>query len=888
MAKHPTSTPPDRRPPPWADRLLKRVLPADLLEELLGDLHEQFEQQVAEIGAAKARQLYVLEVVKFCRPYFLKRRAAYHKHSVSEYPQPLLLSPDMIRNYLKIALRSLSKNKVYSMINIAGLSVGMAVAMLIGLWIYDELSFNKSFEHYDRIAQVMQNQTINGSTSTATAVPVPLADVLRTKYGSDFKHIVLSSWTEGHILSFGTKKFWKAGNFIEPEATEMLSLKMLKGTRAGLQEPNSIMLSESIANTFFGHGDPIGQVLKIDNDIAVKVTGVYQNLPSNSQFSNLDYLVPWQVNEAIRDWVKKSREKWDNNSFQIFVQLADHTDMEQVSTKIKDAKLANVSPNLAQFKPEIFLQPMSNWHLYSEFKDGVNIGGQVQFVWLFGIIGVFVLLLACINFMNLSTARSEKRAKEVGIRKAIGSIRLQLISQFLSESLLIVLIAFGISLLLVELALPLFNEVAAKQMVIPWLVPRFWIVGLGFTLLTGLLAGSYPALYLSGFEPIKVLKGTFRAGRFASLPRQVLVVVQFTVSVTLIIGTIVVFRQIQFTQNRPIGYDRNGLLFVQTTTSDIHNHFDAFRRELIASGAATETAESESPLTSVWHTNGGFDWEGKDPDQQPDFAVIGVSYEFGKTVGWQFKDGRDFSRTFGTDSSGMVINEAAVKFMGIKNPVGKIIREGDLRYKIIGVIKDMVMESPYDPARQTLFYLAKFPNNFVNIRINPNISASEAVSTIGAIFQKYNPTAPFDYKFADAEYTRKFAAEERIGTLASVFAVLAIFISCLGLFALASFVAEQRTKEIGIRKVMGATVANVWTMLSKDFVLLVMIAFSIATPIAYYFLNNWLHNYQYRTDLSWWIFAVTGAGALLITLLTVSYQAIKAALLNPVKSLRSE
>ncbi|GAB4035754.1 ABC transporter permease [Spirosoma jeollabukense] len=872
------------KPPRLADRLLKLFCAPHLREEVLGDLHERYALRAQQWGDTKARRRYWREVLAYVRPAFIKRQP-------SQYPNPTLT--DMLRNYLKIAFRNLARNKVSSFINIGGLAVGMAVSILIGLWIFDELSFNKYHKNYARIAQVMQHQTINGETFTGSSIPIPLANELRTTYGDNFKHVLLSSWTEGHILSVGDKKFWRTGNYIEPEAPDLFSLTMIKGTKNGLNEPYSIMLAESVAKAFFGDTDPIGKLLKIDNQIAVKVTGVYENLPDNSQLSNLDYMVPWQVNIAIRDWVKNSQVKWDNNSFQLFVQLADQADMAQVSAKIKDAKLTNVDKGLAKFKPEIFLQPMSNWHLYSEFKNGINVGGQIQFVWLFGLIGVFVLLLACINFMNLSTARSEKRAKEVGIRKAVGSVRSQLIGQFLSESLLVVFIAFVISLLLVQLVLPFFNEVASKKMTLLWATPLFWLVGIGFTVLTGLLAGSYPAFYLSSFQPVKVLKGTgsssrFRVGRFAAVPRKVLVVVQFTVSVTLIIGTVIVFRQIQFAQNRPIGYSRNGLLYVQTTTPDIHTHYDVFRADLIKSGAVTEIAESESPLTGIWNVNGGFDWDGKDPNQQPDFAIVGVSYEFGKTVGWQFKEGRDFTREFGTDSSAMVINEAAVKFMGLKNPVGKVIREGNLRYKIIGIIKDMVMESPYEPARQTFFYLGTFASNFINIRLNPNISASEAVSKIGVVFQKYNPTAPFDYKFADQEYAKKFAAEERIGTLASVFAILAIFISCLGLFGLASFVAEQRTKEIGVRKVLGASVLNVWSLLSKDFVVLVLISFVIAAPVAWYFLHNWLQKYEYRTDISWWIFAASGVGALLVTLLTVSFQSIKVALMNPVKSLRSE
>ena len=869
------------QPPRWADRLLEWFCAPHLLEEIQGDLYERFQSNLNRFGEKMARRKYLFSVLSFIRPFTLRRKPDLYL-STSLFPKI------MLSNYFKIALRNLLRNRIYSFINIGGLAVGMAVAMLIGLWIFDELSFNKYHKNYDRIASVMQHYTMNGVTDSQVSLPIPLANELRTTYAGNFKYVLLSSWTEGHTLSYGDRKFWKAGNYIEPEAPEMLSLKMLKGTRAGLYEPSSIMINASVAKALFGDSDPMDKIIKIDNQITVKVTGVYEDLPYNTQFNNLDYLAPWALNVAVRDWVKNSRDNWDNNSFQIFAQIADNADMDKVSAKIKNARLNNVDREIARTKPEVFLQPMSKWHLYSEFKNGINVGGRIQFVWLFGLIGFFVLLLACINFMNLSTARSEKRAKEVGIRKAIGSLRGQLISQFLSESLLVVLIAFALSLVLVQLVLPFFNEVADKKMTILWSNPRFWLLGISFSLCTGLLAGSYPAFYLSSFQPVKVLKGVFRVGRFAAAPRKIMVVLQFTVSVTLIIGTIIVFRQIQFAKNRPIGYSRNGLIYVQTTTADVHNHYEAIRNEFIKSGAVVEMAESESPVTGVWNNNGGFEWSGKDPGQQANFAVIGVTHEFGKTIGWQFKEGRDFSKEFSTDSLSLVLNEAAVKFMGLKNPVGETVREGNRTYKIIGVIKDMIMASPYEPVKQSLFYLSDFPSNFINIKINPKMSVNEALPVISGIFRKYNPVSPFNYKFADLEYARKFAAEERIGKLATFFAVLAIFISCLGLFGLASFVAEQRTKEIGIRKVLGATVFNLWRLLSKDFVVLVIISLFIAIPIAYYFMNNWLHNYTYRSEISWWIFAVSGLGALGITLLTVSYQAIKAALLNPVKSLKTE
>jgi ABC-type antimicrobial peptide transport system permease subunit len=490
--------------------------------------------------------------------------------------------------------------------------------------------------------------------------------------------------------------------------------------------------------------------------------------------------------------------------------------------------------------------------------------------------------------MNLSTARSEKRAKEVGIRKAIGSLRKQLIYQFLSESLLVVVFAFILSLLLVQLALPFFNDVSDKKMSILWGNPLFWLLGISFNLMTGLISGSYPALYLSSFQPVKVLKGTFRVGRLAALPRKVLVVVQFTVSVTLIIGTIIVFRQIQFAKNRPVGYSRDGLVTFSMITADIHNKFNIVKDELINNGAIVSMTEAGSPTTGDYSTNSGFDWKGKDPNQAVEFPNIDVSPDYGKTVGWQFVDGRDFSKLFLTDSAGFVINETAAKFMGLKKSVGETIKWDGAPFHIIGIVKDMISESPYDPVRPTLYHMLKGGGDYVIMKINPKSSAHDALGKIEKTFKAYNPAQPFEYQFVDQEYNKKFGNEERVGKLASSFAGLAIFISCLGLFGMASFMAEQRVKEIGVRKVLGASIFNLWRLLSKDFVLLILISLVIASPIAYYFMHNWLQNYQYRSGMEWWIFAVTAAGALLITLLTVSYQSVKAALANPIKSLRSE
>lgn len=792
----------------------------------------------------------------------------------------------MIRNYFKIAFRTILKQKGYSVINITGLATGMAVAMLIGLWVYDELSYNKYHANYNRIAKVMQSASVNGEFGVGEYMPLPLRGILQTEFQDDFKHVVIASWIDNHVLAYGDRKITKTGNYMSQEAPEMLTLKMVQGTRDGLREPASIMLSASVAQVLFDHTDPIGKIMKIDNKLSVKVTGVYEDLPYNTEFREMTFVAPWELYVSSEPWIKNTAG-WQNNSWQILAQLSANSDCATVSKKIKDLRVLHV-PETAYSKPEIFLHPMSRWHLYTGWDKSGKVDGRIQYVWLFGIIGVFVLLLACINFMNLSTARSEKRAKEVGIRKAVGSVRSQLVSQFFSESLMITAFAFIFSLLLTLLVLPLFNGIADKQLTLPWNKPLFWILGLSFSILTGLIAGSYPALYLSSFQPVKVLKGTFRAGRFASVPRKALVVVQFTVSVTLVIGTIIVFRQIQYAKNRPIGYNREALITIDMNTPELYGHYNALRRELIETGAVIEMSTSSSPTTSLKSRQIGFDWEGKDPNLREQLGTVAISHDFGKTIGWQFVAGRDFSRAFATDSSGMVLNESAARYLGLKDPVGKTVKWNGRPFQILGIVKDMLMGSPFEPVYQTVFMLDYNWASVINIKLNPQNNTNESLKRIETVFRKFNPGSPFDYKFVDQQYAAKFAAEERIGQLAWGFAILAIFISCLGLFGLASFVAEQRTKEMGVRKVLGASVFNLWSLLSKEFALLVIIAFIIAIPASYCFLENWLEKYEYRTNISWWIFAVSGAGSLLVTLLTVSFQSIKAAMINPVKSLRSE
>lgn len=793
----------------------------------------------------------------------------------------------MFKNYLTTAFRNLIKNKVHSFINIAGLSLGMAVTILIGLWMYDELSFDKSFDNYNNIARVIQNVTNNGEVQTWKSVPYPLADELRRNYGNNFKRVILSADVNYHILGYNDKKLNKKGGYFEKGATDMFGFKMLAGSKS-LDDPGSILISASAAKAYFNNDDPLNKVLKIDNEFVVKVTGVFEDFPRNSTAADLSFISPWEQFYNRPYGVKNMEDPWRPNFATLYVELNPGADINKINASIKDAKLRKVNPQLAKKKPALFLEPMSKWHLYAEYKNGYNTGGAIQYVWMFGIIGLFVLLLACINFMNLSTARSEKRAKEVGIRKTVGSLRSQLIFQFFSESLLTVVFAFAFSLLIVQLTLPFFNSVSDKQMSIPLGSPVFWLLAAGFTIITAIISGSYPAFYLSSFQPVKVLKGTFKAGRLAAIPRKVLVVLQFSISVSLIIGTVIVYQQIQVAKNRPVGYNRDGLLRVDLIGNAVHDHIDAIRQQLISSGTVESIAEAGSPPTDVWGSTSGISWQGKDPNLSTDFGTVNTGYGYGKTIGWEIKEGRDFSKEFLSDSSAVILNEAAIHFMQLKNPVGQNITWFDKPFKVIGVVKNMVMQSPYDEVRPIVYSLATDAGNVAIVKIKPAASAQAAIAKIGEVFKRFNPDQPFDYQFADDEYARKFENEVRVGKLASFFAILAIVISCLGLFGLASFVAEQRVKEIGVRKVLGASVFNLWGMLSKEFVVLVAISFIIAVPVSYYFMHGWLQSYQYKTELSWWIFAAAGAGALIITILTVSFRAIKAALANPTKSLRSE
>lgn len=871
---------PEIYPPKRAIKFLRMFLKAELVEEVLGDLEEKFYDILEKKSLTVARRNYWYQTINYLRPFAIKKMQSPN----SNYT-------DMYKNYFKIGFRNLLRNKAYSFINIGGLAVGMTVALLIGLWIYDELSYDTYHENYDRVAQVMQHQTYNGNKGTQQSIPLLLGAELRDKYGSDFRYIVMSSWPGDHILTHGEKRLIKKGSFMDVEAPQLLSLTMLSGTLDGLKEPGSILLSASTAKAFFGELDPMGKVMEIDNELSVKVTGIFEDIPLKARFGELTFVAPWELYISSYEWNRRERDNpnWNNNSYVLFTQIADRADMEEVSEKIKNVKYDKLNESQKTLQSEVFLHPMQDWHLKSNWENGLKKGGLIQYVWLFGIIGIFVLILACINFMNLSTAQSEKRAKEVGVRKSLGSVRGQLISQFLSESILVAVLSFILALCFVSLLIPFFNQLADKQMIFPFANPYFWLISIGFILITGFLAGSYPSFYLSSFHPVQVLKGIHKAGRSATLFRRILVVFQFTVSVVLIIGTIVVGEQIQHSKNRSIGYDNSGVIMIEISTTDYEGKYGILRDALMKRGAVLDMAESSSPMTEVWNRNGSFSWEGKDPNFRPLFSTIWVTHDFGNTIGWEIAEGRDFSRAFTTDSTAYIVNEAAVKYMGLEDPVGKIIRWGRGEHEIIGVAKDIVQDSPFKSVEPTIYILDYVTNtNFIELKLNPDKSISEALALTEEVFAELVPAVPFEYKFADQEYSKKFAAEERIQKLSRIFAILAIFISCLGLFGLAAFMTAQRTKEIGIRKVLGASVFNLWQLLSKDFLVLVILSCFLAVPIAYYGLTNWLENYEYRTELSWWFFVVAGLCVVVITLLTVSYQSIKTALMNPTMSLRSE
>ncbi len=877
-------------PPDFLLRFFRWFCHPRLRDHIEGDLLEVYGLNVKASGRKMADIRFAIDVMLLLRPAIVRDlQFDYRQNTYGMY-----------KSYLKVGWRNLLRSKGYSLINITGLAIGMSVAILNGLSIWHEFSYNKSFENYGRIAHVAERglNREEGGQWMGTTMTFPLATELMSTYRQHFKRISRTSWDGDYILSSGETNASARGLYVDNEFPEMFSFKMVSGNRSGLADPKSMLISASVAKTLFGNTDPVGEIVLLNNKVELKISGVFQDFPDNSKFNALQFVAPWEVFLSSNPWIEqRATNDWRNHFLKIYVELEDGQSIESIQQIIQPAlKFApEDQEKAAAMQTHLYLYPMRDWHFHPESSRNARYN-PILMIKLVAMIGLFVLILACINFMNLSTARSEKRAKEVGIRKTIGSVRAQLVQQFFSESILVVLFAFMLALVLTNAFLPVFNEIATKQVRMPWTNGYFWSASLVFVLITGLLAGSYPAIYLSSFNPINTLKGQFRTGRNATTPRKVLVVFQFCISVILIIATMIVYQQIQHAKDRPVGYDREGLIMVQKKSGEFYGKYDVLRNQLKNTGVVSEVSESMGPVTEVVSGNNGWDWRGRNPNVDESFATLSVSHLHGKTAGWQFIMGRDFDITQANDSSGLVINESAMKFMGLKDPIGEPVTwtwwrdKRKMEYKIIGVVRDMVMDSPYAPVEPTIFYLKGFNGNpnWINIRINPEVAASDALPKIERVFRQVIPGAPFEYKFVDEEYGMKFGKEERIGNLALIFAVLAVIISALGLFGLASFTAERRTKEIGIRKVLGASVANVWGMLSKDFVMLVVISCVLSAPVSWYLLSKWLENFSYRTEISIWTFVAAAAGAVVLTLLTVSYQAVRAALANPVRSLRSE
>ncbi|HRG54144.1 MAG TPA: ABC transporter permease [Bacteroidia bacterium] len=793
----------------------------------------------------------------------------------------------MLNHYLKIAFRNLSKNKTYSLINILGLAIGMAVALIIALWAHKELSYNKFLPKYDNLYQVIINYKVQHKIVTNTALAIPYAKAYKEEIPG-VKDVVLCDYGDKHNLMFGDKKIFRSGYMIGPEFLNMFEYPMLKGDRStALKETYSIVLTESTAKALFGDVNPMNKQVRIDNEHDLTVTGVLKDLPDNSTLQ-FNYLVPYQYLVESKTWVKEATTDWQNGFNQIFIELQPGAKIEPALLKLKDFVCLK-NPEYCPYKQEMSLYPMKQWNLYTVFEGGKPIGGYIDYVILFSIIGIFVLSIACINFMNLSTARSAKRAKEVGVRKSIGAERKQLVIQFLTESVFLVLVSSFLCLLIVQLSIPFFNQLTSSIIHIPYENSMFWLFMIVYVLFTGILAGTRPAFYLSSFQPAKVLKGIFQSGKSAGLFRKALVVIQFTCSIGLIISTFIIYQQIQYAQSREKGYNANRLLMTPMS-KDLLRNYGALRNELMQSGVVENVANASSALNYINNNTAIFDWPGrKASDENPSTGVVLASPDYFKTTGMELIAGKDFSDISPADTESIVVNEALCKALDLKQPLNQYITYFKSRCRIIGVVKDALMESPYTPVASLIFVhrdIEYDPETTILYRINPTIEINKAIEVISKIFTKYNEAYPYTYVFADEAYDEKFDMEVFVGKLSGIFAGLAIFISCLGLFGLAAYTTEQRTKEIGMRKILGASVLQIWLLLCKEFILLVLISCIVASPIVFYFLHNWLQTYQYHISVTPLAFILSAIIAIIVTIGTVSYQAIKSALANPVNNLR--
>lgn len=785
---------------------------------------------------------------------------------------------DLFTNHFKSSLRNLFRNKSFSLINISGLSIGMASAITILLWVQLMLSYDQFHKNRDRIYQLFTLMTFSGRTEAWATTPEVIAPTLQTEY-PQVEKVVRLQWVGAFAL--GENHLQTQGYLADPDFFRIFSFPLVQGDpNTALSKVHSIVITQKMAKKLFGDTPALGKRLRVDSNTNFTVTGVLKDLPNNTQFNSLEYLVPWSYMKEI-GW---GTPGWGSNSVRTYVLLK-----PGISEKAaNDAFRKIIQVHSDGLKNEVFVHPMRKWWLYSEFRDGKIVGGQIDIVRLFGIIACFILLIACINYMNLSTARSQKRAREVGIRKVIGAGQSSLIRQFMGESIVIAVIAGILALLLIAPGLRGFEWITTQKMELPYTHWYFWAAFAGFILLTGTIAGSYPAFYLSAFRPLSVLKGSYKRIGALVTPRKLLVVIQFTFAILLITCTIVIYKQIGYSRDRNLGYDRSNLVFIYNK-GDIKKNYALIHRELLASEAISSLTRTNSPITDIWAEEDGFEWAGKDPKTRYIFSMYVSDNNFVPTMGLHLIAGRDInSDRFPSDSSAVLLNESAAKRIGFANPVGREIQTPRKKFRIAGVVKDFIPGSVYAPVQPIIIKGPEREWGTLNIRLNDKHSMSANMEKIARIFKKYNPNYPFDYKVVEDVYSDAFQGVKHLGVLASVFSGLTIFISCLGLFALAAYMAEDRIKEIGIRKVLGASVSGIASLLSKEFLKLVLIAFVIASPLAWWAMHSWLQNFPYHIAISWWIFALTGLLTVLITLVTVSSQAIRAALANPATSLRTE
>ncbi len=786
----------------------------------------------------------------------------------------------MFKNYFKIAWRNLLRSKSFAFTNLLGLTLGITCTIFILLWVRDEINYDRFHKNYDNIHAVIANRPASNGVFTDYNMVLPLARELQAT-SPLVKNAVVTTQDYDITVRYKNVLLQKNSITVSDRFFDMLSWKFLKGNATtAIQDPSSIVITAAAAKALFGNADPINKTIRIvEENRDVKVTAVVADPPGNSSFQ-FELIRPFDY--ADED-TKQMMHNWSGSRWRVYIQAIPGADLKQIDRTINTIKRQHDPGDKGS---AYFTFPMSKWRLYGEFKDGKNVGGMIEYIRLFSIVGIIILLIACVNFMNLSTARSEKRFREVGIRKTLGSSRRSLILQFFCESALLVLMAFLLSMLAVYLLLPAFNTLVGRELSFDIGEPYFWLGSLIIVLLTGVVAGSYPALYLSSFNPVKVLKGTFLAGKMAVLPRHFLVVGQFVASILLISSTIIVYRQIQHIKNRDIGYRSNNLIMI-TGTDETEKNFTAIKQELYNSRMVQSLTRSSSPITQVWWKFNAPDWNGKPPGISIIFSGIRTDMDFARTMGIKILQGHDFAG-MPSDAASILLNRAAVDAMGLKNPVGTEIRFGDDKYTVTGVTENVIMESPFQPVDPMFTFYNPRATGVITLRLNEGMLPQKALPFIESVFKKYNPAYPFTYQFADEEFGKKFLAEELISKLTNIFAGLAIFICCIGLAGLASFTIEKRFKEIGIRKVLGATVQQVLLLISGQFLKLVLISFFIAIPLTWWFMHHWLEKYTYHIEISIWIFMIVGVLVLLLTLLVVCLNAIRAATANPVKSLRTE